>query len=561
MNSVTIYNYPREINSSFNVNHIKQFLFKTAAFFLYLIVFAIYWLSVIGTLHGIYNILRTRDLSKEEATEAIGKNRYEAIAQVAEKIYVKPSKTNSFEIAVCEIRDLALQTPKKGYHQYSMMLHRKIEAALQLTGYEAAKNESDNPYVRFIHFALDAILNQVEGKEALQLFGDKILKKYEQVHGKNVSVAKALDFAVYENFKGRRYDRLAHRIFWGLAHPFRVFEKILLSEGVDYNPCSRGNTFYQSRNLHLGGVVVHTSLGPTIAAGVRLEANLRHIKNEKDGIRFEHTLEFLPRKGEGERRKKLLAVQHKHPQQMKLTGGCLDGKIWKGKGNFKEIATSEDFHAELMDLLLIDDDRGRRPYTQMHPNAKMDCGFYFPNLNYGEVMTTLVSSKNAFETLEKTTHYQKLMDLGAKGRKRYVRAMDLSVNVALFLKSLLKEAQEMSERPKGNLKIRLHQACKGCIDRGAIVNVVSALYEDLILGNKIIDEKYLKEVTAESIGVIMLRALKSNNRAIIKERYEALSDLLHLIEEKPDDFFQTLRERAFAKEILYFQDKGGIYRK
>lgn len=562
MNSIINSNYSTFFDcKSFNINKIGQYVIKLTKLVLYLICFMLYWLSLIGTAHGIYNLLKSRDLTKQVAAEMIGKNRCRALRQAIESCPLAPlvSSTNPLEKELIQIRTLALQDPKKGYHRYSIMLQNRIEAALLLPEYATLKNDPQNPSVRFLHFANDALLNKTQAGDALKYYGKEIIKKYELLHGEVTTIAPLLDFAVYENFKGHRYDSWADKIFWGLAHPWRLFEKIFVSDKKEYNPCSHGNSFYQYHTLQLGNVAVETSLGPTIAGGNRLSVNLRHMANEKEGIRFEHTLEHLLRKGEGKRRKKLLAMKEQYPEQMVVVGGSLDGNIWKGRADFEDIRTSEEFHTKLKKQLLAQDPDGRYAYERVHSDARADSGFYFPNLTADELSLLMVHSQRVFTELQNSSAYKDLMKLGKEGEKRYLKAMTLNLNVLLFLKSLLKEAKKMAIRSHEKATIYLHQACKGCLDRGVITNLLSAYYEDQLLERKKIDGDYLRKMGAESVGLILFRALSSNGRLIIKDRYEALSDLLHLIEGARIPFFETLRE-PFLEEILFFQDRGGISR-
>lgn len=528
---------------------LKKVLCKVAFCFAYAIVFVIYWFSIIGTAHGLYRMIKAHDPALKEAVEQIGKNRFAAIQKAVASFDPNTlSACGDLGKAVKEIHDLVRNDPGKDYHHYTKEIQAKTEEALLLPEYENSKANKANSSIRFLHLINDAILNETKGGNALIEYGNKILQKYVQSR-QDWGFVEALDFAVDENHQGYRYDTILDKFTWSMAHPIRTWTKVFSDKELEYNACKTGNIYYHTHDLFLGNVKVQNSLGPGITPGNRLRANLQHLANEKNGIRFEHTLEHLGRKGEDVRKRKLERIQKEYPEQMRLIGTCLDGDIWSGKGAFKGLETSKEFHEKLSELLFDMDTDGEFAYRRMRANKKEDSGFYFPMLTSSEVAETLSASEKAFTKLENTDYYKQLMAL-ENGRKRYVKAMDLSFNVMIFLKALLKEGK------KEEMIIRLHQACKEDVDRGAIVNVLSALYEDLILSDK---KMALESFTAESIGILLMRGLKANDRVIMKDRYEALSDLLHLIQEKPKTFINALRV-PFVDDIFYFQEHGGIRR-
>lgn len=75
------------------------------------------------------------------------------------------------------------------------------------------------------------------------------------------------------------------------------------------------------------------------------------------------------------------------------------------------------------------------------------------------------------------------------------------------------------------------QACKQDIDRGVLVNILTILFMDQLAGKPLTDERI-----AQMVGIVLLRAGMVEDRRILEKRYEALSELLHFIAEKPEVF-------------------------
>ena len=90
------------------------------------------------------------------------------------------------------------------------------------------------------------------------------------------------------------------------------------------------------------------------------------------------------------------------------------------------------------------------------------------------------------------------------------------------------------------------QACKQGIDRGVIINVLTRLYIDGMNGVTI-DEEYIKQ----TVGMVLLRPGMVDDRSMFMDRFEALSDMLHIIAETPE-FFDDLKE-FFGETSVSFE--------
>jgi len=104
--------------------------------------------------------------------------------------------------------------------------------------------------------------------------------------------------------------------------------------------------------------------------------------------------------------------------------------------------------------------------------------------------------------------------------------------------------------PKGEHS--MGQACKQDIDRGVLVNVLTILFMDQLANQPLTDERI-----AQILGIVLLRPGLVDDRAILKKRYDALSELVHFIAKKPEVFDSMKRHflgsvwyKPFAPKVL-----------
>lgn len=414
-------------------------------------------------------------------------------------------------------------------HAHMQKVREKIDKILGMDYYKNNKKNKDDSLIRYIHVAAHTLTARAPGLAEMEAFGAKFT--LDDASESIAGLAQTLDHAVY-NYYGFQKDNLIGMIFWLIIHPQKTWASYRgHTAPLDYNSYKHGNAnvelaTYKVTNKQGQVMTMHHYFGPTPTADRLFEAHLQHLENEgKGAVHFQHDLEFAGTKGEDERRleKKDMADEHDNLTYMATP---LDGEIWKGTGNFADVKTAEAFHDQLS-VYVIGQSMREMPEED-------DNSFYIPEiLTYKDVNDVVNTSKAAFKRAENSSYWQELAKAGPDGTKRLNKVQLLGFEAMLAVKMILNTAEDA----KKDIEAFMGQACKQDIDRGVIINVMTLLYMDSLADIEINQDRI-----DQVVGIVLVRAGMVDDRAILRDRYEALSDFLHILESDPEAFMAEMEK-------------------
>ncbi len=436
-----------------------------------------------------------------------------------------------FRDSVSKLKELIKEGPSKGYaHDHMQKVREKIDKALQSPVYADNKDNAEDVDIYTLHMAAHVLTARAEGMGQLEAHGEKATEGKDTTYK---GLAKALDNAVEKHVVFHR-ETVFEKVVWGLTHPDKSIAVFLDEKSVTpalaYNSYQNGNANIRVGAFRVGNMKMHLTLGPTPTSDRLFQAHLQHLKNEGKGqIHFQQDLESPTKKAEAKRRFVKKEIADAHLERMLYMSTPMDGEIWKSKG-----AYDQSDPIEFLEVLRGDMGSWSNAdqYTQMQNDPKKDNGFYIPKsiADSGRVQLLIAQTMNSFRAVkipEELTAQQ------------VNKAALLGIEAALAMEAIFKAAERSGTE---SIDYFMGQACKQDIDRGVILNVMTILYFDALSKTPLTEERI-----HQIVGMTLMRADMVDDRAILHDRYEALSSLLKIIAVDPDAYFAPLRSQFQGK--------------
>jgi hypothetical protein len=443
--------------------------------------------------------------------------------------------------------------PHEGkYYQHMQLIREKIDKIVSMPVYqELAKGEK----IAMIDFLQEAgyVLNtQTEGMSVIEEIGKEAVEgtiANGLIAGETFS-AKDLSAVLkqaIENTPGYRKDTLGQLLLWVVAHlkkaVYGFMDEFLTCGHRSYKPYKLDNTFIHIGDYIIGEKRVRFNLGPSVASDQVFEKAHLLFLRKHNKAHYQHSLEQgKNKKGEMARS----AIQNKIAQdnnEFFYWRSPLDGDIWKGKRDFSNIQSVEDYHKKL----------GKEIEKSRTAETGFDLDSVFTQEDINEA---LQCSTQAFKALvpgqisldpDENRRLSKAMLLGFTGFLA-IRAMQ---NFGKKLKTMSEKQQEHVSQSIGEaikqVLPSMGEACKQDVDRGIIINAVTRAFIELI------DKGSFNEASVHQIvGMIKFRGLEVDDRVVLEDRLEAFLDLFNLIggEKKQENFVNALAEFAGQKEQM-----------
>jgi hypothetical protein len=426
------------------------------------------------------------------------------------------------------------------------MIRETINEALALPAYQNNKGAAGEPLIKFFQLCAHSLTARSDGMSAIQKYGKEQIGVFGNRGISYKDFADKLDEAVYD-YSGFKRDSIVGTVFWSMAHPEKALFAAsgqIKSNALSYNSFKEGNVNTKLGAYRVGNRRIHLSVGPVPTCDRLFDAHLDYLKYHLRSGHLQHTYES-PHGAEGVRRQRLKHTEERRSGELMLMALPLDGAAYSAKGDFKGIDDTEQFHDHLNELVKGTTGQDHRA---MQAEFHEDNGFYIPEdlIPQNDIDQAIVASKTAFASVETEPYWQALANEGDKGTVRLNKAQLLAFDGILAVKSLL---GAMSVTRGTDKDLFMIAVCKQCIDRGVVMNVVTRLLIDGLNGEPLTGDRI-----HQIIGFVLARAAIIDNRRIILERFEPLSDLLHLIGDDPEGFFAPIRA-YFAEDL---QKMGGI---
>lgn len=443
--------------------------------------------------------------ANKELKEDLAAKRYQAACEFVqrelesdydEKFWESLEKEKGISSYVKHCEKLLSIDPKKVISGYQaekklIQLRKMVNDALASPIYQKNKGKN-NPFIKVVPLWAHALTAEAEGMKAFQTYGKNAIGKISAPT--YTTLANTLDKSLK---KQKTFNKDSHlsNLFWIFAHPHKAlaagFDNLKLKDPIYYNSYVNGNQNVHVGTFSVGKNKMHLSLGPTPTCDRLFLGHLDYLRS-KNQKRFQQDLESTYKKGERIRIHEKERMANAYEDILTYLRCPLDGKLWKSK--------SEDFFSEIA--------------------TEMESEFRIPRS----------LQKNASELLSITQE-------SVKNVKGHNKAKLLAFNTALAVQAILKTAQRDAY---------MGQACKQDIDRGVLLNVMTILFFDA-LGNKPLTEKRVQQI----VGIVLGRAGIVDDRKILKGRYEALSDLLHIIAKDPEAFFAPYKKYFKRRDVSF----------
>jgi hypothetical protein len=400
------------------------------------------------------------------------------------------------------------------------------------------------PFIQFLDALSYQINTQAKGMDELETLGSAVLKdccgQEHLMDDQQVLTSDISNWAqnVFTKVDADRWDTGIGYIGWAIKNLKRAFLAFIDNHipGAHrfYNSYALGNANMWIGDFKVGGKNIRFNLGPSPTTDALFEAQLRWQKKRGE-VCVVHTLEFNHKRGEAARLLNMRDRAGADPNHFILYGTPLDGECAKGKGNFKNIKSVEDFHTQLSALLAN---------STIPKEIKEYTGFANPVLESEEIEEALKASKEAFEELLKNKDFE---GIDKRKNHRLCKAMLLGFTGFLVIKTLLKMGNSLNEKSEEQIidevSATMAQCCKQDIDRGPIVNAVTIAYIQMIKQGSL-KGKDAKQI----IGTLLMRALMVDERLMVKGRLEAFLDLFQLIGGNEGTFVRKLQAFAGKEE-------------
>lgn len=452
---------------------------------------------------------KARILGRISSTvEDLGQERYWAVRGVLREI----EHLNSPHIE--EIRNLLKSVPPEGMaHDYMQMIRRKVSQALE--GLDETDISDDRA---FFEKVASVIQTQAVAVRPIRAYGEGAIA----VTGQTVSHSHSwerfgdlLDQALVKNGQFKRQG--LNWVKYVLMFPEKALCGTYLGNASDqqlaenFNGYEWGNANTKIGSYEVNGKRIDFSLGPTVTGDRLFEAHLKQAS--RDGVvHFQHMLEHPSVQGEAFRRLKTKKIADEN-KNMFLLATPLDGAAWEGKEAFRHVKTSDEFHEALAAFLFKE---GRVSEMPSIDQRAQDNGFYIPEniMGENEIRELIGASRDACRVLERASHWNTM------SHEEKCRVMLVVFNTLLSVKALANISAK-------NQKITMGQACKQDVDRGVVLNVTTRLFTDA-LARKELDGQAVQELT----GIVLTRAQMVDGRQIMDSRYNALKNLLKLMNDQ-----------------------------
>jgi len=445
------------------------------------------------------------------------------------------------------IIDLLRNESKQPASEQLLKVRRALNQAIKSDAYQVLKNNIQNPCTYFLQIMAYTITTQGSGTETARKLGEKALKG--QTLGEDTNwgdLAKLLKKSVRNTCTFNRNTK-ANSLFYVLAFPMKIAHEL---KGrffpSEYNSYEHWNMNFKMGDFMFGSQKIGTFFGP--GPGTRsdevVQAEMDLLDHvSKPILRTQVTLESPQKQHEQVRRNEILQFDKRN--KVWTAAGHLDGKIYKGKKEFKEIQSTRDFIEKVRQA---SDDHFNR-------NAVFDAGSKEKSISKEEVTRGEDAFTAALSQFESSDHWKKLKSKKEKGNARLSKALSLGLQSFLNMRILsnmyrkltsnksqvLKELDQELDRLK--VESNFCVACKQNIDRGLIMNILLRLYVEALSGQPLTPEK-----VHEIVGYTLLRAGIVDGRALIRNRLEALYDFLSLIGNNQKILIDSLRTYLASEE-------------
>lgn len=473
--------------------------------------------------YGFYKLHASHKKSAE-AIEGMAVKRQRAVQEAVANVALPTRKTSDpLHKQVQKIQAMVAEVVKPGHtHAHMQAVREEIDKALSLPSYQSSKGDEANPEIAFLHQAVCALTVKSEGMNEMEAHGARLMEGQEREDGIK-GLANALDSVVAKGSVFNKDSKIA-LLFWSIFHPQKAFTAFIGNQsgiGKYYNSYAHGNANIYLGYYQVNGKKVHFYQGPGPTGDRLFGAFLQHLENH-GATHQQLSLEQPGQAGEAERRLLQLDMKEAHPDTLSLLAMPLDGPAWKGTGPFSGEMDSSNYFDTLKDFVMTDD-----AHRTMQRDRTEDNGFYFPKeaISDKELDDAFTFATTRFTEFEDNSSHFKDMD-GKRENKARLLAFDTLVSV-----------QAMFNYAKGSKgEMSYSQACKQDIDRGVIVNVLTRVYIDGMNGVTI-DEAYINQL----VGMVDIRPEMVEGRIILMDRFEPLSDMLHIIAADPDHFFGKMK--------------------
>lgn len=450
-----------------------------------------------------------------------------------------------------ELIDLEISDPKE-LSKHSNKIKNALDEALENEVYKKNK-ESKHPAINFLQELSFTIYTKSLGIEDIREYAKQFFKTSKEEYTFK-DLGNLLDETVTKETGILHKNKVTGKILWAARYPIRLLNNVLSATNpLETKPYDANNNEIVVCDYSLDGKKARFYYGPNPAVGRIFQAYLDHLKKNGGIVHLHHNLQHLTKMGEDFRIYKLLRIEDKYKKLFRMFSTPMDGKAWECKDKrFVSFSNPKEFLLVYAKYAIANDlDQPAERIEEIEGNAfryyevdkKNDNGFYVgcDVMSDQQFKQAFIASQKAMQELYaegNNDHWQKLSD-SMTGRKRLSRMMQVATQGFIATGAILKLLYDAKDNNKRDEIIDsvISQTCKQDIDRGVVLNIITRLFFHLLTHKKI-----TKEDAQIIVGSVLSRAKIVENRIILFERFEPLSDLLHFIGENDQTIKKALME-------------------
>lgn len=404
----------------------------------------------------------------------------------------------------------------------------KLDEIIQSKFYTTLQESNPNHPILLLLQNLAFAGMTADGSTALREYGRNITDiPREKTDFSFAECATIMDKILSAPFSSHRNNPISD-IFWGICNPLRAWHAWGSSmTPTEFNAHYGNSYFVDSKfinpNPHSPDrTTASRIIGPTPTNKGLYRAYLSHLqRNELMESRIGQQGPI--KRSENERHTKLYEeyADFRNSGTLDFSIFSFDAPIMKtpsGYINTQNTLTATDFIAEYKEFITKNDNHRRTSSKQTDDN-----GFNISEkgLSDDRIDDAFKTASDCFEKISINNPFWTQLSTTTKGKERLCRMMQLGTQ-AIMRVDMIYQGLNNSDGPKLGI---VSEACKQDVDRGPVLNVATTLFFRLLSNSDPLTKDEMHSIIGTAVG----RAMMVDDRLILWERYEVLSDLLHFI--------------------------------